>query len=104
MIDTTAEKLIPLKRANDFSPVAVHAATWHRWALRGAKGVKLSVVHVGHRIFTSREAIGRFLDATNAGGHASEQPTPKPPRTPNTRAAAASKARKQLASMGVGRR
>lgn len=38
-----------------------------RWALRGLRGVRLETVRIGGTIFTSAEAILRFLERLNAG-------------------------------------
>ena len=39
-------------------------ATIWRWAKKGINGVKLESVNVGSRIFTSSQALTRFLEAT----------------------------------------
>lgn len=99
MIDSAAENLIPLSRAGEHSPTAVHPATWHRWALRGARGVRLETVYVGHRIYTSREAIARFFTRINGDADGETTP-PSQPRTPRDRGLAASAAKRELARMG----
>lgn len=37
--------------------------TMYRWCLRGVRGVKLEHVRLGGVIFTSRQAITRFIEA-----------------------------------------
>ena len=43
----------------------VNAATMNRWHGRGIRGTKLECVRVGMKLFSSREAVNRFLVATN---------------------------------------
>ena len=44
--------------------------TVRQWAIRGRKGIVLETITFGGRRFTSRAAIGRFVDALTAkGGH-----------------------------------
>jgi hypothetical protein len=70
MIDPTVEELIPItKAAKAISPSRPpNAATVWRWAMHGVRGVTLENVIVGGQRFTSREAIGRFLQALNEPG------------------------------------
>ncbi len=64
------ENLVSLKQAAGFFPRSdhrnVHYATLYRWALTGVRGVKLETVKVGGLLFTSREAIERFMAARTA--------------------------------------
>jgi hypothetical protein len=58
-----------------FAAAAAWAAEWigqpvskptlQRWATEGFRGTKLETVHVGRRVFTSAEAIRRFLGRVN---------------------------------------
>jgi hypothetical protein len=66
---TSDEKLIPLKAAAAWIAHRTgghrpHVATLHRWAIRGARGIKLEVVYVGHTRYTSVEALVRFMSAS----------------------------------------
>ena len=38
-------------------------STLHRWIHRGVGGVKLEAVRMGYQIFTSHEAITRFIES-----------------------------------------
>lgn len=42
-----------------------HIATMHRWVLRGIKGTKLESLRVGAKVYTSRQAVTRFLNKTS---------------------------------------
>lgn len=48
-------------------PGRPNISTVFRWVQKGVKGVRLRALRVGARIFISRDAIGEFLDALNAG-------------------------------------
>ncbi|NUP96415.1 MAG: DUF1580 domain-containing protein [Planctomycetaceae bacterium] len=37
-----------------------------RWALHGVRGVRLETVRIGGSVYTSREALSRFIERTNA--------------------------------------
>jgi len=65
MIDTTIEQLVSFDDAADYLPSNPHRATVWRWSQRGVRGVRLESVLVGGKRFTSREAIDRFLAASN---------------------------------------
>lgn len=41
-------------------------ATLYRWCLRGVGGTKLEHCRLGNRIFTSRQAITRFVEKRSA--------------------------------------
>ncbi len=59
------EKMLSLKDATKYIPTRPHIATVWRWATRGTRGVKLETILVGSQRFTTKEAIGRFLDRLN---------------------------------------
>lgn len=40
--------------------------TLWRWSTKGVHGVRLETVRLGRRIFTSRQALGRFASAAQA--------------------------------------
>lgn len=62
MIDTRREALVKLRYANAVVPGGPHSAdTIRRWATRGLKGVSLETVRIGGTVYTSEEAIGRFI-------------------------------------------
>jgi len=63
-----SEEVLALSAASREIPGRPHPSTLFRWATgEGCNGVKLEVIRVGRRLFTSREAIQRFLAACNAG-------------------------------------
>jgi len=103
MIDATCETLITFAEASRMLPARrggkrVHLSTWHRWATKGSRGVRLEVVRVGSTLCTSREAVGRFLDRLTKA-----HPTPGSHETdrPSTRRAAHSKAERDAEQMGI---
>ncbi len=63
----------------------MHLSTAYRHALEGVRGVKLEVVRVGGKLYTSRAAIQRFLDRLTA---TSRPPTGRPAPIPTRRASA----------------
>jgi len=65
MIDTTTEELVSFRKAADLFPSGPHPATVWRWSQRGVRGVRLESILVGGKRFTSREAIERFIAASN---------------------------------------
>ncbi|MGE3780577.1 MAG: DUF1580 domain-containing protein [Pirellulaceae bacterium] len=60
-----SENLITFSEASRLVPPhGAHVSTVWRWALNGlADGRKLETIKIGGRIYTSREALGRFLTA-----------------------------------------
>ena len=42
-------------------------ATMHRWIHRGVGGVKLDAIRLGSSVFTSTQALTRFIAARTAG-------------------------------------
>lgn len=75
---TAATKAVP--RIDGKRP---HPSTLWRWCRRGIRGVRLEHVRLGHRVCTSREAIGRFANALAEAGLA-DQPVTSP-HTPKNR-------------------
>src|SRR5262249_13090467 len=65
-IDTQIERLIPLAPAARNYVGKVNPSTLWRWHKRGVRGVKLDVVRVGGRNFTTAEALARFTSALSA--------------------------------------
>jgi len=94
---TEAGKLI----AERTGGTPIHSTTMTRWCLKGARlpgGQRIRLEHFrcGPRLFTTREAIVRFLT------HQTE-PTGEPinPRTPTERNRAADNAERELSQIGV---
>jgi hypothetical protein len=70
-IDVQCENLIHVKDTPKFTPGRPHKSTVYRWVFNG----DLETVRVGGRLFTSTEAIGRFIvRCTNKDA----QPIPSP--------------------------
>jgi hypothetical protein len=67
-IDSRTEKLIPLFAAGNALPMPTKPSrpTLWRWKTRGVRGRVLETIRVGGRIYTSIEALERFL--VHAGG------------------------------------
>lgn len=63
-LDLLTEDVISVSQAAREIPGRPHFSTVWRWANRGIGGTKLATVNVGGRIFTSRQAVNRFLVAT----------------------------------------
>lgn len=97
MIDLQKEAILSLKDSCDCFPGRdhVHISTVQRWRLRGVRGVRLEVVRVGGKTFTTREAISRFIAAQN-------QDTSAPlTLSPNQRQRQSDAAREALRAAGV---
>ncbi len=59
------EDVISVTEAAREIPSRPNVSTVWRWTKRGVRGTKLQTVCVGSRIFTSRQAVTRFLEAIN---------------------------------------
>ena len=95
MIDHEVEDLIPFETCGQLIPGGPSRCTLFRWALRGINGAKLETLVCGHKRFTSKEAIQRFLDAQN------RDQSPAPTITPSQRRRQAETANKILAEAGL---
>lgn len=94
------EKLLPLLKAVEMETgQRPHAATLHRWRLKGVSGVQLETVRVGGRRFTSREAVRRFIERSTAAVDNVEAPLSE--TTTRSRDAAAVRVDRGLARHGV---
>ena len=106
MIDLTTEQLISLKDACQLLPrrrrgrKPCFSTPW-RWALHGARGVRLETLRVGGTLCTSREALQRFFDRLSEDG--TTAPPQQQPfyRTPAQRQRAVEQAERELGEMGV---
>ena len=66
-IDVETETLLGFAAAaREFPGRAVCIQTLHRWRLHGVRGARLESCMIGGRMFTSREAVARFVAAQNA--------------------------------------
>jgi hypothetical protein len=74
-INIALEKLFPLNRLREEIPGRPNLSTLWRWRLKGVRGVKFEVVVAGGRVYSSREAVKRFIAATTAAANRLPQPT-----------------------------
>ena len=95
MIDHEVEDLIPFETCGLLIPGRPSRCTLYRWAFKGINSVKLESLVVGHKRFTSKEAIGRFIAAMNA------DQAPAPSITKSQRARQAATADRLLAAAGL---
>ena len=73
MIDPETEDLIPLAEAaavlpKSFAGKQIHPTTLRRWTREGVDGVILEAVKVGRRLFTSKEAVMKFIQQQETAG------------------------------------
>ena len=75
-----AAKLLPLLNAKRISSNAI----W-RWCRKGVSGIHLEHVRIGGRIFTSPDALNRFVNALAEADVSRLNPAPKPAAPAPTR-------------------
>jgi hypothetical protein len=80
-IDIATETLIPLKGYCRMRPAGrngrpMHPSTAYRHVFQGVRGVRLEHVNWGGNIYTSVEAVHRFLDRLNGAPAAARRPVP----------------------------
>ena len=63
-LDLLTEDLCSLPEAAKLLPNRPHASSVWRWSKRGVGGVKLETLKIGSQVFTSAQAVTRFLIAT----------------------------------------
>ncbi len=73
------EEFLPLTQAPQHIPGRPHVTTVWRWVNRGVRGHRLEAVAVGGRVFTTRQAIQRFLESLN---RTRTEPSPSPAEAP----------------------
>ena len=76
MIDRARESIFPLTKATAMVRKAgakLHVGVLVRWATRGVVGVRLEVLRIHGRLWTSAEAIRRFSDRLAAAGREARQ-------------------------------
>lgn len=103
MIDISTERLLAIRQVCDRVPgkrgVVVYHTVWH-WMRQGVRGVKLESVRVGGRVYSSEEALKRFLAALSGGGDdeaagpVAQGGGPRRPAPPARRATAAAEKRR----------
>jgi hypothetical protein len=95
------ESRITLNEAARIAPGRPHMATVYRWCFEGCRGVRLEYERVGRRIYTSQEALRRFIERMTAlDDERRVEDEPVKPRKPRQREAAVSRADRDLASAG----
>jgi hypothetical protein len=99
MIDVSTEQLLTLPEATRCGLLHDRTAvsTLWRWRKHGSRGVRLETVSIGGRVYTSREALLRFIGGTTAA--ADNQPAPL--RSPKARERAIARAEKELEQAGI---
>jgi hypothetical protein len=65
-IDINREELISLAEVSRAVPGRPALSTIWRWRLKGVRNVRLETVVVGGRVYSSRQAVERFIAATTA--------------------------------------
>jgi hypothetical protein len=100
MIDPNSETLVSLTEAARSLPARrggkrPHVSCIYRWTTTGCKGVVLESLQCGGTRCTSKEALGRFMEALTYGA---DRPTT---RSPIKRQRAAEKAIRELERAGV---
>lgn len=65
-LDLLTEDLYSFSEAAKELPNRPAASTVWRWHKRGLGGTKLQAVKIGSQLFTSRQAVTRFLRAINS--------------------------------------
>ena len=100
MIDCASERMIALREVPRLLPPRapgrrIHVATVYRWAKRGIRGAKLETLRIGGQLFTSTDALQRFVDAC------SSETQCRPLRTRRARMAAINRAERELEQAGI---
>lgn len=104
LLDETVLSFSELARGSRGPAGRVNPSTVFRWAKKGVTApdgtqVRLESIRIGGRLFTSREAYGRFL-GNLATADEGDDTTPLT-RTPSERRKASEKAAKELERMGA---
>jgi hypothetical protein len=97
MIDVDNESVITFPEAARALPNRPNLSTLWRWRMQGVRGIKLEIICIGGRTYTSREALARFLERVTAA----KSGEPVPTRTNRHRQRDQRAARKQLAEAGL---
>ncbi|MBT8212805.1 MAG: DUF1580 domain-containing protein [Acidimicrobiia bacterium] len=59
-------------------------ATCYRWTLKGCNGVRLEAIKIGRRLYTSHEALGRFVTAMTESTRGRSSSSARSPRWPRS--------------------
>lgn len=77
-IDVTRDTLIRFRNLPSWSKEhcgkRIHPSTFHRWRLRGVRGVKLASILIGGERYSSEEALQFFFDETTAAADGVNRP------------------------------
>jgi hypothetical protein len=65
-IDIDREELLSVTEARQSLPRTVAPGTLRRWITLGVGGHRLEAVRIGGKIFTSRQALARFVESMTA--------------------------------------
>jgi hypothetical protein len=86
-IDISNEDIFPLSEAQQRSLPGVRRkinnSTWWRWCTDGSSGIRLEHVRIGSRIFTSTQAVSRFVNAVAHAKETSRSTRPVAAKQPN---------------------
>src|SRR5437763_17041592 len=80
MIDIHTETLFRLRDARNLAWLKgrrggrVDLSTLRRWSLRGIRGAVLETVRIGGSVFTSADAVERFVSTLRAPGQVASHP------------------------------
>ncbi len=92
-IDLEFETLIPIRDVSKHTPGRPHVATCYRWTQRTVN--PLETVRVGGRVFSSVEAIRRFIARCSSKGAVAQTPSAR-------RRQQVERAEQELAQAGIG--
>jgi len=104
MIDLKSEELLTLKQVCEILPRRrrgrrpAFSTVW-RWALHGARGVRLETLRCGGTLCTSREALQRFFDRLSEHDGTAQPEQRLGYRTPGQRQKAVEQAEQELAKV-----
>lgn len=87
-IDIRKEKLVSCLEASEYLPGNPASSTIWRWTRFGFKEVKLEFVRVGHKMYTSIEALDRFVNALAAADQRAQASIEAPCKTTQVSSAA----------------
>lgn len=76
-IDIESETLIPVRDVSKYVPGKPHALTCYRWTQRAEN--PLEAIRVGGRLFSSIEAIRRFIVHCSSEGAVASMPSVRGP-------------------------
>ena len=84
-VDLQNETVQTFPQAAKLFPIVPHVATVARWAFKGVRGVKLEYGRSGRRLFTTTEAVNRFVNALADADNPVDAPAPSVRRPSQSR-------------------